>query len=347
MGKKKNKKLIVGDVEASDIVKDMAAALSVDFEENHNEYCLRIPKNIGSGYIKATVFDAGIGVLETDYLLKKELHFELKKGIVHPLKIIFNRQSPFTHQFAEDKDIHTIGRLESVMTSSIPTNNHIFKIPAEVPICTFSIEINRKLFEEKISSFLEDMNEDLISLFRDSNGINKFYYKDQYSLDIAKFIEEFTECELDGFMKSIFLEGKAYEILINYIQQYLDDTYTPEKRKILRQATVERIEEAVEIIKNEIASVENVTVLAKRVGVNPNTLQNGFKYLYKSSVNEFIKNHRIEKAKELLETSDLNISEITYKIGINSRSYFSKIFKQRYGISPNAYLKKSREDKSA
>lgn len=347
MGKKTKEKVVVGDIETSDIVKDMADALSVDFEENHNEYCLRIPKKNGSGYVKATIFDCGIGVLETDYFLKKELHFELKRGIIHPLKIIFNRQSAFTHEFAEDKEVHDVNRLESIMISSTPTNNHIFKIPADVPICTFSIEINRKLFEEKISSFLADMNEDLISLFRDTNGINKFYYKDQYSLDIAKFIEEFTECELNGFMKSIFLEGKTYEILIHYIQQYLDDSYTPEKRKILRQATVERIEEAVEIIKNEITSVDNISVLAKRVGVNPNTLQNGFKHLYKSSVNEFIKNHRIEKAKELLETSNLNISEITYKIGINSRSYFSKIFKQRYGISPNTYLKKSREDKSA
>ncbi|WP_430409356.1 helix-turn-helix domain-containing protein [Kordia sp.] len=342
-----SKKLSVGDFETSDIVKDMAHVLNVDFDENHNEYCLRIPKKFGSGFVKATKFDSGISVLETDYLLKKELHFELKKGVVHPLKIMFNRQSAFGHKFTEDNDTHTINRLDSVMLSSTPTNNHIFKIPANEAISIFSVEINRKLFEQKIESFLADMDEDLVSVFRDANGIKKFYYKGQYSLDIAKFIEEFTECELEGFMKSVFLEGKTYEILVHYLQQYLDDLNTPEKRKILRKATVESIEAAVEIIKNEIASIENITVLAKRVGINPNTLQNGFKHLYKSSVNEYIKNHRIEKAKELLETSTLNITEITYKIGINSRSYFSKIFKKRYGITPKAYLKKTRGPKSA
>ncbi|WP_241479964.1 helix-turn-helix domain-containing protein [Kordia jejudonensis] len=342
-----SKKLSVGDMEASDIVKDMASVLNVDYDENHNEYCLRIPEKFGTGFVKATIFDNGISVLESDYLLKKELHFELKKGVVHPLKIMFNRQSPFEHKFTEDTDSQIINRLDSVMLSSTPTNNHFFKIPANTAICVFSIEINRKLFEEKIESFLAEMNEDLVNVFRDANGIRKFFYKGQYSLDIAKFIEEFTECELEGFMKAVFLEGKAYEILVHYLQQYLDDLNTPEKRKIIRKATMESIEEAVEIIKNEIASIDNVSVLAKRVGINPNTLQNGFKHLYKSSVNEYIKNHRIEKAKELLETSSLNITEITYKIGINSRSYFSKIFKKRYGITPKAYLKKTRGDKSA
>lgn len=342
-----SKKLSVSDLETSDFVKDMADALKIDFDENHNEYCLRIPEELGSGFVKATIFDNGIGVLESDYLLKKELQFEFKKGVVHPLKIIFNRQSAFKHEFTEDKETQTIERLESVMLSSTPTNNHIFKIPANTPICIFSININRKLFEEKIESFLADMNEDLVNLFRDVNGIKKFYYKDQYSLEISKFIEEFTECELEDFMKAVFLEGKAYEILTNYLQQYLDDINTPEKRKILRKSTMESIEKAVGIIKNEIASVDNISALAKRVGINPNTLQNGFQHLYKSTVNEFIKNHRIEKAKELLETSNLNITEITYKIGVNSRSYFSKIFKKKYGITPKAYLKKSRGSKSA
>ncbi|OEK07333.1 transcriptional regulator [Flavivirga aquatica] len=343
-----SKKLTIRDLEASDVIKDMADILNINFDVKHNEYCLKIPKKIGSGYIKATCFDNGIGVLESDYLLKKELHFEHKKGVVHPLKIMFNRESSFEHEFTEDTETHAINRLESVMISRTPTNNHIFKIPANTQICTFSLEINRKLFEEKIESFISNMNEELVHVFRDLNGINKFYYKGHYSLEIAKLIEEFTECDLEeDFMKSVFLEAKANEILIHYLQQYLDDLNTPEKRKILRQSTIESIENAVKIIKDEIANIDSIAVLAKRVGLNQNILQSGFRHLYNSTVKEFIKNYRIEKAKELLENSDLNVTEITYRIGINSRSYFSKIFKKRYGITPKAYLNKSRHNKSA
>ena len=342
-----SKKLQIKDMEVSDIVKDMANSLNIDYEINHNENCIRIPKEQGSGFVRAITFDSGVGVLEFNCFLKKTFLFELERSAVHPLKLIFNRESPFVHEFTEDEETHTINRLESVMTSSTPTNNHIFKIPANTSISLFSIEVNRKLFEEKIDAFLANMNDDLVNLFRDVNGVNSFYYKGHYSLEIAKFIEEFTECELEGFMKSVFLEGKAYEILIHQLQQYLDDLNTPEKRKILRQSTIESVKEAASIIEEEIASIDNINVLAKRVGINQNTLQNGFQHLYKSSVKEYIRNHRIEKAKKLLETSDLNVTEITYAIGISSRSYFSKIFKKRYGITPKAYLDKSRSNKSA
>jgi len=68
----------------------------------------------------------------------------------------------------------------------------------------------------------------------------------------------------------------------------------------------------------------------------------GFKQLYGKSVNQYIRDVRIEMAKVLIETSDLNITEITYAIGINSRSYFSKLFKERYSLSPKQYLLKNR-----
>ncbi|WP_344923908.1 helix-turn-helix transcriptional regulator [Aquimarina addita] len=335
----------IHDYNIKDVVKDMAKSLNVDFDETATECCFRLPEKVGSGYVRAFEFDFGLGVVETDYLLKEELRIALEKGVIHPLKIMFNRQSGFYHKFEDDKEFTEIKRLENSIASSTSKNNHVFRIPADIPICIFSIEINRKLFEEKIESFLNEMDEDLVTLFRDVNGINQFYYKSYYSLEISKFMEEFTQCELTGFMKHVYLEGKVYEILTHQLQQYLDDLKEPQKRTILRKATMESMEEAVAIIEEELDSIENVVDLAKRVGLNQNTLQQGFKQLYKTSVNEYIRNFRIEKAKELLETSTLNITEITYKVGINSRSYFSKLFKKRFGISPKQYLDQSRNKK--
>ncbi|MBQ0733383.1 helix-turn-helix domain-containing protein [Aquimarina celericrescens] len=332
------KKIVIQDHNVSNIIEEFADSLGVDYENSNHECCVQLPEEFGSGYMRSFQFDFGVGVVETDYLLKKDFFYELKKGVVHPLKIIFNRESGFYHKFENDQEFQEIRRLENTMLSSTPKNNHIFKIPAHTPICIFSLEINRKKFEQKIESFLPNMNEDLIELFRDINGINQFFYKNYYSLDVAKFISEFTECELTGFMRQVYLEGKAYEILTHQLKQYLDDLNEPDKRLILRQTTIESIEEAVTIIKEEIESIDNIVNLAKRVGLNQNTLQNGFKQLYGTSVNEYIKNYRIETAKNLMESSDLNITEITYRVGINSRSYFSKLFKKRFGVNPKQYL---------
>jgi len=148
-------------------------------------------------------------------------------------------------------------------------------------------------------------------------------------------------------MKPIFLEGKTYEILTLQIQSYSDHHKGKHDDKILRRSTIEKIEKAVDIIKHELELRINVHKLAKRVGLNQNTLQSGFQTLFRTSVNDYIRDHRLELAKTLLEKSDLNVTEITYKIGINSRSYFSKLFKERYGVSPKDYLTQIRKTKSA
>jgi YesN/AraC family two-component response regulator len=48
---------------------------------------------------------------------------------------------------------------------------------------------------------------------------------------------------------------------------------------------------------------------------------------------------KLEAAKEMLMTTEKNISEIVTAIGLNNRSYFSKIFKEKYGVNPKYFLK--------
>ncbi len=342
MGNKKE----LRELSVVDVVKDIAKRLGVDYEEENNEVCVDIPEHIGTGNIKAIAFSHGMGMINLDMRLKEEVRFELNQSLVQPLEIIFNSESAFTHEFDGKGKVQEIRHLESAILSCNSRHGNVITLPANEPICFFNLEINRKHFEEKIESFLPDMNAELEALFRDVNGVNLFFYKGHYSLDIAKCIEESNECEHTGFTKSVFIEGKCYEILAHHLRQYLDDLTDPDKRKILRQATVEKIEAAAEIINSELEHMDNILALARRVGLNQNTLQSGFQHLFGLSVNQYIKNARLEMAKNLMETTGLNITEITYKIGINSRSYFSKLFKERYAMTPKQYLKKLSQPKN-
>ena len=58
------------------------------------------------------------------------------------------------------------------------------------------------------------------------------------------------------------------------------------------------------------------------------------KVLTGQTASEFIRKIKLEKAKELLENTDLTISEISYKVGFSSPSYFTKCFKEEYGLIP-------------
>ena len=55
------------------------------------------------------------------------------------------------------------------------------------------------------------------------------------------------------------------------------------------------------------------------------------------TVTKYIRHTRILAAEHVIKTTDLNISEVVYSIGLTSRSYFSKIFKKKYNCSPKDY----------
>ena len=55
--------------------------------------------------------------------------------------------------------------------------------------------------------------------------------------------------------------------------------------------------------------------------------------------NKYIINERMRLAEELLRESDLNISEISYKVGIPDLSYFNRCFKAHFGMAPSKYRK--------
>ncbi|MDG1871431.1 MAG: two-component regulator propeller domain-containing protein [Flavobacterium sp.] len=78
----------------------------------------------------------------------------------------------------------------------------------------------------------------------------------------------------------------------------------------------------------------SVEILASKVFLSRSQLYRKIKTLTGVSVNEFIRNVRLEKAKELIQLGDNNINEISYKVGFASPSYFTKCYKVKFGHLP-------------
>lgn len=58
------------------------------------------------------------------------------------------------------------------------------------------------------------------------------------------------------------------------------------------------------------------------------------------SPNEYLRIVRLKKAAELLNVSKMNVSEIAYEVGFNDPDYFSKCFKEQFGVTPRQYRTK-------
>lgn len=81
----------------------------------------------------------------------------------------------------------------------------------------------------------------------------------------------------------------------------------------------------------------DTNALCKAMSLSRTQLFRRVKSLIKEAPANHIKTMRLQKAKELLETTDCTVSQIAFKTGFQTISHFTKVFKKQYGVVPSAY----------
>ena len=88
------------------------------------------------------------------------------------------------------------------------------------------------------------------------------------------------------------------------------------------------------IQKNLSDSEFGVEDIGKQIGLSRVQLYRKVKAMTGSSVVDLLRKARLAKAKRLLESRSMSVSEVAYDVGFSAPSYFTKCFKDEYGILP-------------
>ncbi|MCG8331271.1 MAG: tetratricopeptide repeat protein [Chitinophagales bacterium] len=107
--------------------------------------------------------------------------------------------------------------------------------------------------------------------------------------------------------------------------QNIDEEQENEFLQRLRDLLIERLDD------NDYGIPE----ICRDIGMSRSQLHRKIKALTGLSTSFFLRRIRLFKAKELLETTDLNISQVTYTVGVSNPSYFARIFVEEFGYAPS------------
>ncbi|RHJ82335.1 hybrid sensor histidine kinase/response regulator transcription factor [Parabacteroides sp. AM08-6] len=77
--------------------------------------------------------------------------------------------------------------------------------------------------------------------------------------------------------------------------------------------------------------------VAEKMGMNSRSFYRKFKKISSLAPSDFIKDYRFIYAAQLLITTNLNVQEIIYKVGITNKSYFYREFARKYNMTPKEY----------
>lgn len=93
-------------------------------------------------------------------------------------------------------------------------------------------------------------------------------------------------------------------------------------------------------LKNEQFGVE---MLADKMGMSRSHLHRKLKQAAGKSVNQFIREYRLQRAMEFLRKEDMTVSEVAFAVGFGSASYFTACFTEHYGYPPGEAKRKINE----
>ena len=189
--------------------------------------------------------------------------------------------------------------------------------------------------------FDDDDNECIV--FGDNDAFNMPLYgkvTDEYKtlLLFQQLIDSFST-------KNIFSRTCCQNFFNVILAELAESTYHLKKEKN-RDTKINNILDWVEL---NCAVLKNVTEVSERFGYNSEYLTTLVKKETGLSLKEFINKSRVERAKQLLRSSLLNIREISSVCGFSDDKYFSRVFKKFVNMPPITYrlvsAKQSTNDK--
>lgn len=89
------------------------------------------------------------------------------------------------------------------------------------------------------------------------------------------------------------------------------------------------------VVEQHYASPVSVSELAYLSGRSLSSFKRDFQNIYNVAPATWIREKRLEKAKEMLETTSLSVSDICYSLGFENVSHFSRIYKEFHGQAPS------------
>lgn len=120
--------------------------------------------------------------------------------------------------------------------------------------------------------------------------------------------------------------------IISLCADRLTDGFAPQNARDLAAS-------AVGYINRNIGKKLTVDIICSAFSCSRSTLMKCFRRDCGMTVNEYIVSRRIDIAKELLQYSELPVSEIASKCGFSDQLYFSRVFSSRVGVPPTVFRK--------
>src|SRR5882762_6471539 len=93
------------------------------------------------------------------------------------------------------------------------------------------------------------------------------------------------------------------------------------------------------IIESQLVNPDfDIEYLCGKMGMSRTSLYQKIKSISGQSIGDFVRSTRLKKAVQIMTHEDVSMTEVMYRIGIQTQSYFTKAFKKEFGKTPTQFM---------
>ena len=150
---------------------------------------------------------------------------------------------------------------------------------------------------------------------------------------IQKPLRDILETPPGGNRNALKLESKFLE----FIHNYLDFLQEPleERPSFMNSYVIAQLKDIRSFLLDNYIQSPDIKTLSRKFGINKDYLILGFRELYNTSPHKFIINLRLERAKELLITTDMPLKSVAAEVGYVNYGHFIKLYLKKFGVIPS------------
>lgn len=284
------------------------------------------PLEIGTDYMEKIYIQDGFLFSKTNYNIEKPIFLEAKQE-ERKFVITISLKGNTTYINSGDKKI--IPFKEGFTTISLFENTQGF----------------REFKDKQINQIRLILSESFLRRNFQKSLVEKYFFNKQ-NLQLIDFrltsiqsqflLNDILNCSLVGELANIYKQGKIFELLsleISKLQKNEDDIFLDDYDR-------SAILKAKEVLLNNLQNPPSIVTLAKMVHLSEVKLKRGFKQIYKTSPYQLLVSHKMNLAKNMLESGEYNINEIALQVGYKFANNFTNAFYKEFKIRPKDILKK-------
>ena len=300
--------------------------------------------NFGHGSCGFSSFEDGISVMHFNGHTFNDVTFNLDNQDCDLYHFFYVTDG---HCFQNFKGVDSYQKIEVFSPTVVGCSTNLesqLVLKKDVEVNLTIITMDSSLYFENYQERYNVNDEDFTKLTDIFSALRHYMYECSPNLNIVEKLDDIANQSTQPTVTyKHVLESQYKLILAEYMAQIYTEFYEERVVVELTRTELQKVKEITDYIVENPGIDLSLDKLCSKVIMSQSKLQKGFKCVHNTTVSNYIRDVRLEKAKDLLLKSDLNVSEIVYSVGFTSRSYFCKIFKNKYNLNPTSYRTKYKD----